>query len=92
MSAYSPVKRAKKVVEKPYGSLFEEDYLVRTLGLIAHDHEEDLTEHVANQPRARWFDRVHLRHRPAYQQRRDHYPRREGGQASRIRQRTRHVP
>ena len=31
-----------------YGSLFEEDYLVRTLGRIAHDPEVAITELVAN--------------------------------------------
>jgi hypothetical protein len=31
-----------------FGSLFEEDYLVRTLGRIAHDPEVALTELVAN--------------------------------------------
>lgn len=34
--------------EGGYGSLFEEDYLVRTLGRIAHDPEVALTELVAN--------------------------------------------
>jgi hypothetical protein len=34
--------------EQGFGSLFEEDYLVRTLGRIAHDPEVALTELVAN--------------------------------------------
>lgn len=34
--------------EQGFGSLFEEDYLVRTLGRIAHDPEIALTELVAN--------------------------------------------
>jgi hypothetical protein len=34
--------------ETGFGSLFEEDYLVRTLGRIAHDPEVALTELVAN--------------------------------------------
>lgn len=34
--------------EQRFGSLFEEDYLVRTLGRIAHDPEIALTELVAN--------------------------------------------
>src|ERR1700691_5366525 len=42
------VKRAKKVIARPYVSLFEEDYLLRTLGRIAHDPEVALTELVAN--------------------------------------------
>ena len=29
--------RSKKNVTAGYGSLFEEDYLIRTLGRIAHD-------------------------------------------------------
>jgi hypothetical protein len=44
----SSVKRAKKVIARPYVSLFEEDYLLRTLGRIAHDPEVALTELVAN--------------------------------------------
>lgn len=39
--------RSRKL-EKRFGSLFEEDYLVRTLGRIAHDPEIALTELVAN--------------------------------------------
>ena len=31
-----------------FGSLFEEDYLLRTLGRIAHDPDVALTELVAN--------------------------------------------
>lgn len=34
--------------QKEFGSLFEEDYLIRTLGRIAHDPEVALTELVAN--------------------------------------------
>lgn len=34
--------------DKGSGSLFEEDYLVRTLGRIANDPETALTELVAN--------------------------------------------
>lgn len=34
--------------DQGFGSLFEEDYLVRTLGRIAHDPEIALTELVAN--------------------------------------------
>lgn len=37
-----------KMKEQGFGSLFEEDYLVRTLGRIAHDPEVALTELVAN--------------------------------------------
>lgn len=37
-----------KKAEAGFGSLFEEDYLVRTLGRIAHDPEIALTELVAN--------------------------------------------
>lgn len=37
-----------KKKEQGFGSLFEEDYLVRTLGRIAHDPEIALTELVAN--------------------------------------------
>jgi hypothetical protein len=35
-------------VDTSTGSFFEEDYLVRTLGRIAHDNEVALTELVAN--------------------------------------------
>lgn len=42
------MKRAKKAIVQPYGSLFEDDYLLRTLGRIAHDPEVALTELVAN--------------------------------------------
>ncbi len=37
-----------KKKDQGFGSLFEEDYLVRTLGRIAHDPEVALTELVAN--------------------------------------------
>ena len=37
-----------KAKEQGFGSLFEVDYLVRTLGRIAHDPEIALTELVAN--------------------------------------------
>ena len=37
-----------KKVDASTGSFFEEDYLVRTLGRIAHDPEVALTELVAN--------------------------------------------
>ena len=37
-----------KKADAGFGSLFEEDYLVRTLGRIAHDPEVALTELVAN--------------------------------------------
>jgi hypothetical protein len=40
--------RAKKKADTSTGSFFEEDYLVRTLGRIAHDPEVALTELVAN--------------------------------------------
>lgn len=40
------VRRAKNT--DGYGSLFEEDYLLRTLGRIAHDPDVALTELVAN--------------------------------------------
>ena len=40
--------RPKKNATNGYGSLFEEDYLIRTLGRIAHDPEIALTELVAN--------------------------------------------
>lgn len=40
--------RSKKISSAGYGSLFEEDYLLRTLGKIAHDSEVALTELVAN--------------------------------------------
>lgn len=39
--------RAKKL-DQSFGSLFEEDYLIRNLGQIAHDPEVALTELVAN--------------------------------------------
>jgi len=42
------VARPKKQVDTSTGSFFEEDYLVRTLGRIAHDPEVALTELVAN--------------------------------------------
>lgn len=35
-------------IEQSFGSLFEEDYLIRNLGQIAHDPEVALTELVAN--------------------------------------------
>jgi hypothetical protein len=40
--------RPKRQVDDSMGSLFEENYLVRTLGHIAHDPEIALTELVAN--------------------------------------------
>ena len=40
--------RPKKKADTSTGSFFEEDYLVRTLGRIAHDPEIALTELVAN--------------------------------------------
>lgn len=40
--------RPKKQADTSTGSFFEEDYLVRTLGRIAHDPEVALTELVAN--------------------------------------------
>jgi hypothetical protein len=40
--------KAKKKADTSTGSFFEEDYLVRTLGRIAHDPEVALTELVAN--------------------------------------------
>jgi Histidine kinase-, DNA gyrase B-, and HSP90-like ATPase len=40
--------RLKKKVDTSTGSFFEDDYLVRTLGRIAHDPEVALTELVAN--------------------------------------------
>ena len=40
--------RAKEKADTSTGSFFEEDYLVRTLGRIAHDPEVALTELVAN--------------------------------------------
>ena len=39
-----------------FGSLFEEDYLLRTLGRIAHDPDVALTELVANA----WMPGLHL--------------------------------
>ena len=39
--------RAKKASQE-FGSLFEDDYLLRTLGRIAHEPEIALTELVAN--------------------------------------------
>src|SRR5476649_481891 len=39
--------RAKKT-DQSFGSLFEDDYLIRTLGQIAQDPEVALTELVAN--------------------------------------------
>jgi histidine kinase/DNA gyrase B/HSP90-like ATPase len=42
------MKRASRGSVQPYPSLFEEDYLVRTLGRIAHDPDVALTELVAN--------------------------------------------
>ncbi len=38
----------QKKNEAGFGSLFEEDYLLRTLGRIAHDPDVALTELVAN--------------------------------------------
>ena len=40
--------RAKSVADTSTGSFFEDDYLIRTLGQIAHDPEVALTELVAN--------------------------------------------
>ncbi|UUZ47511.1 hypothetical protein LP420_30360 [Massilia sp. B-10] len=37
-----------KKIEQNFGSLFEDDYLVRNLGRIAQDPEVALTELVAN--------------------------------------------
>ena len=40
--------RTKMIADAATGSLFEENYLVRTLGRIAQDPEVALTELVAN--------------------------------------------
>jgi hypothetical protein len=42
------VKRTKSGPSSRQGSLFEEDYLIRTLGRVAHDSYVSLTELVAN--------------------------------------------
>src|ERR1700722_2450728 len=41
-------RQAQRGAAQPYGSLFEDDYLLRTLGRIAHDPDIALTELVAN--------------------------------------------
>ena len=49
--------RAKRSSQN-FGSLFEDDYLLRTLGRIAHEPEVALTELVANAWDAgAWFSR-----------------------------------
>lgn len=42
------IAQGANMTDQSFGSLFEEDYLIRNLGQIAHDPEIALTELVAN--------------------------------------------